>query len=276
MQPVAKALWFIESHFAGEMTLADIADVAGVSRFQMLRAFGLTTGHSVMRYVRARRLTEAARTLAHGAPDILTVALDAGYASHEAFTRAFRDQFGLTPDALRAHGELDDLLLVEAFRMDDTTKLTLQAPHIEDGRTLLIAGLQQRFNFENLAALPALWQRFHAHSSDPAGQQSQVAYGVCHNTDDSGFDYLAGFEVEDLGSLPADLAGLRVPAQRYAVFIHTDHVSTVRGTFMAIFNHWLPQSRYQAADAPVFERYDEHFDPHAGTGGFQIWVPIRT
>jgi hypothetical protein len=30
---VAKALWFIESHFAGELTLAEISDVAGVSRF---------------------------------------------------------------------------------------------------------------------------------------------------------------------------------------------------------------------------------------------------
>ena len=59
MNPVAKALWFIESHFATEMTLGEIAEVAGVSRFHIVRAFGTATGHSVMRYVRARRLTEA-------------------------------------------------------------------------------------------------------------------------------------------------------------------------------------------------------------------------
>ncbi|WP_428492873.1 AraC family transcriptional regulator [Rhodopila sp.] len=275
MQPVAKALWFIESNFDNDITLADVAQVAGVSRFHMLRAFGLTTGHSVMRYVRARRLTEAAKTLANGAPDILTVALDAGYASHEAFTRAFGDQFGLTPDALRAQAKLDDLLLVEAYRMDDTTKLTPQTPRIEDGRTLLIAGLSERYSFTTLAALPALWQRFREHTGHVPGQVDRISYGVCYNTDDSGFDYLAGVEVGDLGSLPNDLARLRVAAQRYAVFTHTDHVSTVRATFVAIFNHWLPQSGHQVADAPVFERYDERFDPHAGTGGFQIWVPIR-
>jgi len=44
---------------------------------------------SVMRYVRGRQLTEAARCLASGAPDILAIALEAGYGSHEAFTRAF-------------------------------------------------------------------------------------------------------------------------------------------------------------------------------------------
>ena len=57
MNPVAKALWFIESHFTGEVTLAEISEIAGVSRFHMVRAFGMTTGCPVMRYVRGRRLT---------------------------------------------------------------------------------------------------------------------------------------------------------------------------------------------------------------------------
>src|SRR4051812_44837511 len=102
MNPVGKALWFIESHFAEELTLDDIAHCGCVSRFHLARAFEAATGVPVMRYVRGRRLSEAARRLADGAPDILTVAIDAGYGSHEAFTRAFREQFGLTPEALRA------------------------------------------------------------------------------------------------------------------------------------------------------------------------------
>src|ERR1700731_2465360 len=89
MNPAQKALWFIESHLAGELTLDEIAGVAGISRFHLGRAFAAATGLSVMRYVRARRLSEAARALASGAPDILSVALDADYGSHEAFTRAF-------------------------------------------------------------------------------------------------------------------------------------------------------------------------------------------
>jgi AraC family transcriptional regulator len=76
--PVGKALWFIETRLASVLSLADIAANSGVSRFHLLRAFGVATGQSVMRYVRARRLSEAARRLADGAPDILTVALNAG------------------------------------------------------------------------------------------------------------------------------------------------------------------------------------------------------
>ena len=101
MNAAQKALWYIESHLARPLTLDEISAMAGISRFHMVRAFAAATGFSVMRYVRARRLTEAARTLAAGAPDILQVALDADYGSHEAFTRAFRDHFGHTPESVR-------------------------------------------------------------------------------------------------------------------------------------------------------------------------------
>src|SRR5881392_159425 len=120
MNPAQKALWFIESHLADELTLDEIAGVAGISRFHMVRAFAAATGWSVMRYVRARRLSEAARALANGAPDILSVALDADYGSHEAFTRAFRDHFGVTPESVRDSAKLDMLQLQEPITMDST------------------------------------------------------------------------------------------------------------------------------------------------------------
>src|SRR5215510_9078058 len=159
MNAVEKALWVIESHFAGEITLLDIANTAGVSRFHMTRAFGAATGHSIMRYVRGRRLTEAAKALSHGAPDILAVALDAGYGSHEAFTRAFRQQFGLTPDELRERGDAAGLDLMEALRMDDTTATLIAPPRVVRSDALLVFGLGQRYVRTN-AGIPSQWNRF--------------------------------------------------------------------------------------------------------------------
>jgi len=116
MNAVEKALWFIESHSGGEITLLDIANTVGVSRFHMTRAFGAATG--LMRYVSGRRLTEAAKALSHGAPDILSVALGAGYGSHEAFTRAFRDEFGVTPETIRDQGSLKRIEVLEPIKME--------------------------------------------------------------------------------------------------------------------------------------------------------------
>ena len=71
MSVTSKALWYIESHLDSELSLEEVAEVAGVSRFHLSRAFADSTGSSFAGYVRARRLSEAAKSLAHGAPDIL-------------------------------------------------------------------------------------------------------------------------------------------------------------------------------------------------------------
>ena len=277
MNPAQKALWYIESHLADALSLDEIAAIGGVSRFHMVRAFAAATGLSVMRYVRTRRLSEAARALAQGAPDILTVALDADYGSHEAFTRAFRDHFGVTPEKVRSSTCLDNLRLQEPILMDSTLTDKLQPPRFETGKPLLVAGISERCTHENGGAgIPNQWHRFHQKVGDIPDRVGQVAYGVCCNGDDSGnFDYIAGVEVSDFSDLPREFSRVRIPEQRYAVFTHRDHISSIRRTVNTIWNHWLPASGLKAADAPSFERYDQNFDPLTGDGGLEIWVPVK-
>jgi AraC family transcriptional regulator len=275
MTPVGKALWYIESHFAGAISLEEVAAAGGVSRYHLARAFAEATGFSVMHYVRARRLSEAARALADGAPDILSVALEAGYGSHEAFTRAFRDCFGLTPEAIRAERNLATLSLVEPIKMDETMLTELEQPRFENGKTLLVAGLSERYDCDSSKAIPSQWQRFVPYIGNIPGQIGGTAYGVCCNSDEEGnFDYICGVEVADFSELPPELARLRIPARRYAVFTHRDHISTIRRTVNTIWNKWLPESGYEVADAPDFERYGPEFDPESGTGGVEIWIPL--
>ena len=275
MDPVAKAIWYIESHFADAITLDDIAEISGLSRFSLSRAFGTATDRSVMRYVRGRRLTEAAKLLANGASDILALALETGYGSHEAFSRAFRDQFGLTPESLRAQRSVDNIPLVEPLIMDKSLLVKLEPPRFEKGKLMLIAGLSERYSYETCASIPSQWQRFVPHLGNIPGQVGNVTYGVRSNSDDAGnFDYLTGVEVESFDGLPKELTRLRIPARRYAVFTHKDHISKVRSTHYTIWSQWLPNSGHEAADAPDFERYDERFNPRTGSGGMEIWVPI--
>jgi AraC family transcriptional regulator len=102
------------------------------------------------------------------------------------------------------------------------------------------------------------------------------AYGVKYNFDDEeNFDYLCGVEVADFSRVPAGWATLRVAEQRYAVFLHKDHISEIRRTWSTVWNSWFPSSGHQIADAPHFELYPETFDSQTGMGGVEIWVPLR-
>jgi AraC family transcriptional regulator len=227
-----------------------------------------------MRYLRGRRLSEAARALGNGATDILDVALAAGYGSHEAFTRAFREQFGATPESVRAEGRLDGLPLVDALTREYAMTTTLNPPRIEEGRLLAIAGLGERYSFETLGGIPSLWQRFVPYLGHIAGQTGNVTYGVVQNAGDDGCDYIAGVEVTSFDGLPAEFGRVRLPERRYAVFEHRGHISGIRATWEAIFRSGLPSSGLEKADAPDFERYDERFDPHTGNGIVEIWIPV--
>jgi len=273
----ARAIWYIESHLSGDLSLEDVAGAVGVSRFHLSRAFNVTTGCAFASYVRARRLSLAARTLGDGAPDILAVALDAGYGSHEAFTRAFRQQFGLTPDELRERGDVAGLDLTEALNMNTSTGKTtlIAAPRVVRSDALLIFGLGERY-VKSSAGIPSQWDRFVPYLGTIPGQVGNVTYGVICNTDEAGsIDYICGVQVRVFPDHPAEFMRLRIPPQTYAVFEHRDHVSSMQSTWQAIWNDGLSTNGHEATDGPAFERYDERFDGRTGLGGFEIWVPIK-
>ncbi|MEP7307974.1 MAG: AraC family transcriptional regulator [Acidobacteriota bacterium] len=289
MNITPKALWYIESHLSADLSLDSIAGVVGVSRFHLSRAFGLAAGCALTSYVRGRRLSEAAKTLATGAPDILGVALDAGYGSHEAFTRAFRQHFGLTPEQVRERAHTGGLDLLETINMNGTTSTTIAPPRIVRQDTLLIFGLSQRYHRTN-AGIPSQWDRFvpYLGKSHPSSMRSRAGsivpgqigpdtFGVICNTDDTGSnEYICGVQVSEFPAHPAEFARLRIPPQTYAVFEHKDHVSAVVTTWTAIWNNALSGAGYAPFDGPAFERYGEQFDGRTGLGGFEIWVPIKS
>jgi len=276
MSIVAKALWYIELHFANPaLTLDDVARACGASRFHLTRAFGAATGRSLMRYLRARRMTEAAHALAAGAGDILAVALEAGYGSHEAFTRAFREQFGVTPESVRARGSCAGLELVEAIRLDPLGAPPLGPARIVERPGFRIAGLRARYTYETAAGIPALWQRLMAHPA-PHNRVGRDTYGVALDADSGAFGYVCGVEVEGAAGarLPEGYTLLFVPAARYAVFFHAAHISAIRMTWRAIFEQVLPQAGLRAVRGPQLERYDERYDAATGNGGVELWVPV--
>jgi AraC family transcriptional regulator len=275
--PVDKMLWFIESHFLRDVTLDELAKICGLSRFQVSRLFSHEMGMTVTSYVRGRRLTEAARALADGACDILGVALEAGYGSHEAFSRAFREQFGLTPAELRARGTVEQIRLVKPVRNDRPIPVRLCGPRIESPGPLLIAGIGRRFDCDDFAGIPSLWQEFHAQAGAIRGRNSEVSYGVVSGVLAEGntYLYLAGVEVGDFAELDSSFTGLRLPAQSWAVFAHEGHITTILSTIHAVFDHGLADAGLRQAGMPdLLERYTSRFDPQTGTGGFEIWVPI--
>lgn len=271
-----KTIWYVESHLDQDLGLDAVAQAVGVSRFHLTRAFGAATGTSLAAYIRARRLSVAAKALSNGAPDILSVALSAGYNSHEAFTRAFRQCFGATPEQYRERPAGFSVKLQEPLPMQSSASLTqLGPPRIESRGGMLLFGLSKPCPAAGDPDIPGLWARFGPCIGNVDAQVGRVAYGVIYGSDQAGrYDYLCGVEVRAFPPQPAEFTRLRIPAQSYAVFAHREHVASIAQTWGAIWERGLSDAGYTAAEGPAFERYGEEFDGATGLGGFEIWVPI--
>ena len=273
MALIKNILWYIEAHLDSEFELSDVADAFGLSRFHLTRLFGVSYGQSLMAYVRARRLSEAAKVLVQDDHDILDVALGAGYGSHEAFTRAFREQFGRPPSEVRQPQSLQNLHLTEALSIMSEPKSDLKSPRLVKAPAMKLAGLSGTFEFNKFGGIPGLWQKFRDYFGHIDSQKDGAAYGVSYNYRPEGLDYMAAVEVGD-GDLPPEFSVVKLEAQTYAVFEHHGHVSEISGTWRAIYDTGLKDAGLAPVYVPSFERMDDRFDGRTGSGLIEIWVPV--
>jgi len=275
MTPVQKALWFIESRFYDDVSLSDIAAASGVTKHYLVRAFTKTLGLSVMYYVKARRLSEAAKLLANGSPDIMSVALMAQYKSHEAFTRAFGDYFRVPPGQIRDLGDVSNLTLQEAILLDEEVA-EIPNPKIENISSFKVTGLMRSFTQTSKASIPSLWHMLDQYLERVNGQLGTRAYGICFDYSETGrFNYLCG--IKDGQTQLENFGGdtVSIPSHTYAIFPHVGHISAIRGSWSKIYNSWLPASAYRLSNGPEYEAYSADFDPISNQGAVDIYIPIE-
>lgn len=272
---VRTALWWIETAGEQPLSVAEIAGAAGVSVFHPTRSFAAVTGIPPARYLRMRRLTQAAHRLARGGEPIVEIALGAGYGSQEAFTRAFTTAFGLTPAAVGRGATIPPHHLQESITMPNTDAIpSLTPPRLETMNAREIIGLSAHYSFETNGGIPAQWVEFFNRAEAAGLPLTGESFGVCHDmAEDGTFGYLAGVEAQ--GRLTPDgFARVTIAEGRVAVFTHRGPAASLRDTVGAIWNSYIPQAAFKITGAPDFELYPAGCDPTDPEGHVEIWVPV--
>jgi len=100
-QAILSTLLYIQSHLESNLTLDLLARRVGFSPYHFHRIFRDAMGEPAKEYIRRLRMDRAAYRLKISEETIMRIALDAGFRTHESFTRAFQRQFGMPPHAFR-------------------------------------------------------------------------------------------------------------------------------------------------------------------------------
>jgi AraC family transcriptional regulator len=278
---VAVVDW-IEQHLDDALSVETIAARAGLSPYHFSRLFSAAMGRGVMAHVRGRRLVRAARRMADDPGlRLVDLALDCGFDSQEAFTRAFARLFGVAPGRFRRGFSVTPIEGQYPMTMPTSDVSVAQLPDLVAREAFIVAGPSARFDDGTKAEIPQLWSRLMG-ALPLAGQApGWTSYGVVWNVDraEGGFDYMAGVEMLDAAVLPAGFAAKRIPAASYAVFrivltggaVHPQ----LKSAMATIWGELVPASGLVVADGPDFERYDSEFVPTRPGAVIDFYLPVE-
>ena len=279
---VALAAW-IEQHLDEPLTLEQVAARAGLSPYHFSRLFTARMGRSVMAHVRGRRLVRGAWRLCDE-PDLKLVelALDCGFESQEAFTRAFKRVFGVSPGRFRTGFAVEPI--EGQFPMKaptDPVTPVVRLPEFVTMPSFHVAGPVRRFDEATKSEIPQLWSALIGALPFKGQLPSWATYGVVSGVDrgEGSFQYMAGVGTEPGCVPPPAFATMEIPAATYAVFRITLNGSAlhpqVKQAMAAIWGELIPASGLKVVDGPDFELYDGRFDPQKAGSVIDFHVPVE-
>jgi AraC-like DNA-binding protein len=132
---------YIGDNIREPITAKDVADAAGYSQFHASRLFKEHTGVSPFEYIREQRLIQSALTLRRGGK-VIDVALDFVFDSHEGFTRAFTNAFGIAPKRFSSVPKPDGWMI--PYRVINRRKIKLEEPKMSEKTAIIFTQIVER------------------------------------------------------------------------------------------------------------------------------------
>lgn len=276
---------YIEARLYEEIALQDVARAAGISQWHFQRIFKALTGETLKVYIRSRRLAGSLDRLLTSQLRVLDIALLAGFESQEAFARAFKQAFGLTPQQYRTIGDKSLFLKKVSFDAGYLAHINQNlslAPEIYVQPRLLLVGKRTLFfsvdsEKNNIGEqLAPLWQGFLAHLSEIENRVSDYCYGVVRQEAPGSerLEYHAATAVTAVGQLPEGFVAFELPAGKYAKFAHRGPAQDVNHTVNYVYSTWLAQSEHRHTYAADLEIYGADYHPTSADSVLHYAIPI--
>jgi AraC family transcriptional regulator len=280
-QSIQDAVAFIEDNLDRPISPSDVAAAVGASRFALHRLFRASVGESLQRYVLKRRLTRAAEALSATDQKILRLAMEAGFGSQEAFTRAFRAQFDVTPGRYRrdpSSRRRPGLARPSAAALDHRHRGVSHEPRIEvRGAELRLQGHGTAAGFDDDTPIVSAWDRV----LDDLGARSLALYGTSQAshpeielTDERCLAYVAAVEANLWPATARGAVEVVVPPGRYAVFEHRGPLERIIDTVNYAWASWLPRGEYRKSSRPDLEVLDTD-QLAADEPRMELWVAVE-
>jgi AraC family transcriptional regulator len=266
---IQRVIEHIVAHLGEALALETLAREACLSPFHFHRVFRGMVGETPLELVRRLRLERAAWRLLHTDAPVTAIAFDAGYETHEAFTRAFRASYADSPSGFRRRkGMRIELATRNGVHFSDDGRLRQFIPSDSGGRTMQVEirkypalrvgavrhlgpYMQISEAFARLGELAGPARLF-----ERAGAQMvALFYDDPETTPPEQLRSDAAVVVAPDVRLPAGLTEQHIAAGDYASTTHIGPYEQLGDTWARFMGEWLPASGRRIGDGVAYEVY---------------------
>ncbi len=250
---------FIEQHLDENLQLETLAEEAHMSSHHFHRIFTGMLGESVKTYVRRLRMERAALRLTHGKQPVTEIAFDAGYETMEAFSRAFKRMFEMSPTNYRGNSRKR----VPGFVLKPNTEI--RKPTGEKIMDVRIEELPlQRVAFARHVGQYAdchhAWEKICSWAGARGLlNDSTLFLGICHDdpevTAAENIRYDACVTLDQKVAPEGDIGIQEIWGGAYAIATHKGPFDTLQDSYNWLCGHWLPSNGKEIKSAPSVEIY---------------------
>lgn len=275
---------YIESNIDSSLSIEELADVAGFSKYHFHRIFKGIVDESLSRYVNRLKLERATNLLTYRSDMTVTdIAYHFGFTDSAVFSRTFKNYYGVSPSQYRNDNSknckdvrrtsqyneckkvrgnveivtVDDINVAYIRHIGTYRELTIAFPKMIE-KLFHYAAKQNYHVFEDTKVL-TIYHDHHEFTED-----YQLRTSLCITIPDA-----STVETSDIGIMI-------IPSGKYAVGHFEIFQDEYKGAWDFIYGEWLPNSGYKPRDAYPFEMYKNDPRQHPENKHIvDIYVPIE-
>lgn len=263
---IERVLEFLAAHVDEPLDIHRLAEEAHFSPYHFHRVYVAMIGETLAETIRRRRLHMAAVALIASSTPVAKIAERANYSTVQAFTRAFRDAYGLAPAQYRLHGKLSTALRrASQSQSKEHSMFSLNDVVIRTLPSIRVAALEHRGDYQQIGHS---FEKLAAWAAGKGFLRDDIrSFGIYY--DDPSSKPTAALVADACIEAPAGIDGegalriLQTPGGKCAVFEFTGPYAELERPYRWLYETWLPQSGEEPRDAPPYEEYlnDSRFTP---------------
>ncbi|GFZ29504.1 AraC family transcriptional regulator [Clostridium zeae] len=270
-EAIVSAIEYIEKNLYKKITLDDLADYTGVSKYYLHRIFKSLTGESIIDYAQSRKLTSSINELLNTNMRIIDIALNYGFDYEQSYIRAFKKFFGHTPLKLRSDKVSLSLIIKEKINTNDIlsfeNSITYNPQFVFKQKFNLIGIKHKILSKSGDRTANAFGREFFYNQKrkikNVVNPEVYFGYTDWSENDKGIIYYIPSTQVNSLDVIPDGMTGISIPSHKYVVFkfvgffrpddINGRHVGRI---LVQMYSRWIFKSGYKFADTFRFEYID--------------------